>query len=87
MDAAWPAVCDGDQGLLQGLVEDGAASPWAGNAARDRLIDYLEQLGDAEAARLRASGAERADSEILDIVISVVPARDSAAGRSASAGA
>jgi hypothetical protein len=79
------SVCDGDLSLLQGIVENGAASPWIRNAAldalmtrvfegdasREELIAYLMRLGDAEAARLRTPGAEIADPEILDFVVSV----------------
>lgn len=79
------SVCDGDLALLQGLVEDEAASYWARNAAldaimtrvfegdtsRDELIAYLMRLGDAEAARLRASGTHLESFELLDAVISV----------------
>ena len=79
------SVCDGDWGLLQGLAEDSAASPWARNAAldammtqvfegdasRDELISYLMRLGDADAARLRAPGTETEGVEVLDFVVSV----------------
>ncbi|MDP1610392.1 MAG: DUF1186 domain-containing protein [Sulfuritalea sp.] len=79
------SVCDGNLGLLQGLVEDEAASYWARNAAldavmtrvlegdasRDELIAYLMRLGDAEAARLRAGIGARDEPQILDAVISV----------------
>ncbi|OHC67691.1 MAG: hypothetical protein A3H93_08690 [Rhodocyclales bacterium RIFCSPLOWO2_02_FULL_63_24] len=79
------SVCDGDLGLLQGLVEDEAASYWARNAAldaimtrvlegdasREELVAYLMRLGDAEAARLRAGIGARDEPQILDAVISV----------------
>lgn len=79
------SVCDGDLGLLKGLVEDEAASYWARNAAldavmirvlegdasREELIAYLMQLGDAEAERLRAANGAVNEPQILDSVISV----------------
>ncbi|MDP2826229.1 MAG: DUF1186 domain-containing protein [Sulfuritalea sp.] len=79
------SVCDGDLGLLQGLVEDETASYWARNAAldavmtrvfegdasREELIAYLMRLGDAEAARLRAANGAVDEPQILDAVISV----------------
>ncbi|MDZ4251883.1 MAG: DUF1186 domain-containing protein [Sulfuritalea sp.] len=79
------SVCDGDLSPLQRLVEDEAASYWARNAAldaimtrvfegdasRDELIAYLMRLGEAEAARLRASGIQLESFELLDSVISV----------------
>lgn len=79
------SVCDGDPAPLRDLVEDAAASHWArhaaleamatrvlqGDADREELIEYLARLGDAEAARLTAPGAEPAALEMIDGVVSV----------------
>ena len=79
------SVCDGNTELLQALFEDTQASYWARNAAleawavrviegdsgRDDLLHYLMARGDAEAARLRQTDADRGELEVLDCVVSV----------------
>lgn len=79
------SVCDGDLAPLRALAEDRAAGHWSRNAAldawkvrvlegdadRNELVDYLIQLGDAEAARLRHPDTEPEIFELLDSIASV----------------
>ena len=79
------SVCNGDLGLLRGLVEDPAAAHWArhaaldaimvrvfeGGSSREELIAYLMRLGDAEATLLRQPERKFKAFELLDSVVSV----------------
>ncbi|MCF8211818.1 MAG: DUF1186 domain-containing protein [Rhodoferax sp.] len=79
------SVCDGDLQPLQALFEDTKASHWArlaaleaisvlvleGDYAREDLIMYLSEQGDAQAARLRLQNIGRRELEILDSIVHV----------------
>jgi hypothetical protein len=80
------SVCDGDLAPLKELAGRVDASPWLRGAALDALttrvmeedadaneiVDFLVQLGNDEAARLRATSPERCDPTFLGCIINAL---------------